>query len=63
MWVAAHCAILKGTVLRKDTVVATRSVVSEVHERGAIVLGGSPARVLREGVAWDRKRVYRKRQA
>ena len=63
VWVAAHCSILKGTVLRKDTVVATRSVVSEAHERGAIVLGGSPARVLREDITWDRKRIYRKRQA
>ena len=52
VWVTAHCSILKGTVLRKDTVMATRSVTSREYERGSVVMGGSPARILRENTTW-----------
>jgi len=55
VWVGAHATLLKGASVARDSVVAMRSVVTTKFDEAGVVLGGSPARVLRSGVTWDRK--------
>ena len=58
VWIAAHCSILKGVRIGKNSVVATRSVVTKPFEQEGIIVGGNPARVLKEGITWQRERIY-----
>ncbi len=56
VWVAAHCSILKGSVLPPSTIVGTRSIVTQPFTEPNSIIAGSPAKVLRRGVVWTRDR-------
>lgn len=56
VWIAAHVRVLKGVRLEHDSVVATGAVVIKPTEQPGVVLGGNPARVIREKVTWSRVR-------
>ena len=58
VWIAAHCSILKGVRLGRDSVVATRSVVTKPFDQEGIIVGGNPAKVLKENITWQYERVY-----
>lgn len=58
VWIAAHCSILKGVRLGRNSVVATRSVVTKAFDKEGIIVGGNPARVLKENITWQRERIY-----
>ena len=58
VWIAAHCSILKGARLGANSVVATRSVVTKSFTQEGVIVGGSPARVLKENITWQRERIY-----
>ena len=58
VWIAAHCSILKGVRIGKNSIVATRSVVTRPFEQEGAIVGGNPARVLKEGINWVYKRIY-----
>jgi acetyltransferase-like isoleucine patch superfamily enzyme len=54
VWIALQTFVLKGARIGSGSVIGLRSVVTgEIPENSLAV--GSPARVLREGVGWDRK--------
>lgn len=57
VWVAAHCSILKGVKIAKNSVVATRSVVTKKYEESNILIGGVPAKKLKGAITWDRRRL------
>jgi acetyltransferase-like isoleucine patch superfamily enzyme len=52
VWVGARSSILKGVSLADDTVVAAGSVVARSEPQSNVILGGNPAKVIREGVSW-----------
>jgi len=54
VWVGAHATLLKGTHIRRNSVVSMRSVVTHAFGEEGVVLGGSPARIIRSGVTWER---------
>lgn len=58
VWVGAHVSILKGVNLKKNSIVATRSLVTKSFERENILIGGTPARILKSDVHWLRERIY-----
>ena len=58
VWVAAHCSILKGVTVRKNCVLATRSVLTRSFVQDGLILGGIPAKILRENITWERERIY-----
>jgi len=58
VWIAAHCSILKGVRLSSNSVVATRSVVTKSFTQEGIIIGGNPARLLKENITWTRERTY-----
>jgi acetyltransferase-like isoleucine patch superfamily enzyme len=57
VWIASHVSILKGVHISKDSIVATRSVVTRSFEDGNILIGGTPAKKLKENINWNRKRI------
>lgn len=58
VWVASHVSILKGVRILSNSVIATRSVVTKSFKNENILIGGVPAKVLKEGINWERKRIY-----
>jgi acetyltransferase-like isoleucine patch superfamily enzyme len=57
VWIAAHCILLKGTSIPDNSVVATGSVVTKQYQTNGIIIGGNPAKQLKGGITWDRKRI------
>jgi acetyltransferase-like isoleucine patch superfamily enzyme len=56
VWIAAHTRILKGVRLAKDSVVATGAVVVKPCDIPGAILGGNPARVIKENITWSKER-------
>ena len=56
VWIGADAFILKDSVIPDNTVVGARSLISnKVFAEKNTVLAGTPARVVRRDVNWDRK--------
>jgi acetyltransferase-like isoleucine patch superfamily enzyme len=58
VWVGPHSMLLKGVSLAKDTIVAAGAVVTRKFHTPGIIVGGNPARQLKDGVTWCRERIY-----
>lgn len=56
VWVAYGATILKGCIINDDSVVGTQSVVARLKSPSGSVIVGNPARVVKQGVHWDRIR-------
>lgn len=57
VWVGAHCSILKGVILANDVIVATRSLVNKTFTDEHVLIGGSPAKVLKNDITWKKERI------
>jgi len=55
VWIGIHSQILKGITIDDNAIVAARSVVTRPVAAGTIV-AGNPAKFIRAGVTWDRRR-------
>lgn len=58
VWIASHVSILKGVRISDNSVVATRAVLTKSFEEKNILIGGIPAKKLKENINWDRQRIY-----
>jgi len=56
VWIGNGVQILKGVNIGPRAVVAARSVVTK-DIPAHVLVGGSPARIIREGVDWDHRRM------
>lgn len=56
VWIGAHSRLLKGTSIPNDCVVANSSVVTSMFGFEHIVIGGIPAKELKERITWDSRR-------
>ncbi len=56
VWVGEGAKIMKGVQLQKDTIVASGAIVTRSFPSNVIV-GGNPAKVIKEGVSWDKRRI------
>lgn len=56
VWIGAHSILLKGSYIAENSVVATGAVVTRRFETPGIIIGGNPARQLKEGITWTRER-------
>lgn len=53
VWIAADCTILKGTKITEGSIVGCNSLVCGFKmDKSHCLLGGSPAKILRENVEW-----------
>lgn len=57
VWIASHVSILKGVTISPNSVVATRSVVTKNFNQENVLLVGIPAKILKENINWDRRRI------
>ena len=56
VWIAAQAIILKGTTIGDSCIIGTRSIVTKNIPSNCLAVG-APARIVKEDVTWDRKRV------
>ncbi len=59
VWIASHVSILKGVHIADNSVVATRAVVTKSFLENNILIGGIPAKKLKENINWDSQRIYK----
>lgn len=52
VWIAANVDILKGSKISDDSVVAYRSCVLSSFNKSNCIIGGYPAKILRENINW-----------
>lgn len=57
VWIAPHTVILKGVELAENSVVSTCSLVTKSFRNSGILIGGVPAKVLKENITWKRERI------
>lgn len=57
VWIAAHALVLKGCIIGQDSIVGTGAVVTKADGSKGVILAGNPARIIKQGITWDRKRL------
>lgn len=55
VWVAMDCTVLKNSFIAKNCVVGASAVVAGKFTEENCVIAGNPAKVVKRGVAWDRR--------
>ncbi len=56
VWLTGHVRVLKGSVIPDNSIIANSSVVSGELSKPNCVYGGSPIRILKECIDWNRFR-------
>lgn len=57
VWVGTRATVLKGTVIPDDCIVGACALVSGAFEEPHCVIAGVPAKVVKRGISWCRKRI------
>jgi len=52
VWLCAYADVLKGSTIPDDSVVAYRSLVTKAFDRPSVLIGGVPAKILKENIRW-----------
>lgn len=53
VWIASNCNIAKNTFIADDCVVAQQSLVGKRFEQSKCLIGGMPAKVIKEEFTWS----------
>ncbi len=53
VWIASHCIIGKNTFVADDCVVAQHSLVGKRFEKPKCLIGGMPAKVIKDNFTWS----------
>lgn len=56
VWVAAKAFITKGASISHDCIVGANSFVSGVFEETNVIIAGTPAKIIKRGITWNRSR-------
>lgn len=56
VWIGAHVKILKGVTIGSNSVIGTGSIVTSSIPSDSVA-AGVPAKVIRQGITWDRGRI------
>jgi acetyltransferase-like isoleucine patch superfamily enzyme len=57
VWVGFNTTISKGAVLGKNSIVASRSLVSGKEFPSNVILAGIPAKIIKENINWSREKL------
>lgn len=58
VWIGIRCLILKGTTIPDNCVVGAQSIVTgTLRATENVLIAGSPAKIIKEGINWSRKRI------
>lgn len=55
VWIGFNSIVLKGAKIADNCIVGAASLINKEHSTSGCVLAGTPARVVREGITWDRR--------
>lgn len=58
VWVGAHSRLLKGCKISKNSVIANSAIVTKEFNNTNCIIGGFPAKVIKENVNWLNDRIY-----
>ncbi len=58
VWVGENVHFLKGACISNDSIVASCSVVTKKFHMNNTLIGGHPAKILRNNISWDRRNPY-----
>lgn len=56
VWLGMHTKILKDAHIADNTIVGACSVVTKIFEENNVILAGTPAKIVKHNVNWDRKK-------
>ena len=56
-WFGHNVTILKGVELKENVIIGTGSIVTKSPEASNVILVGSPAKIIRQGITWNIERV------
>lgn len=56
-WITNYVSIRKGAVISNDSVIATYSIVLKPFMESNVIIGGQPAKVLKQGISWSREKL------
>ncbi len=54
VWIAHDASVLKGAFIPQNSIVAAKSLVQGKFSSSHLLLAGTPARIVREGIQWER---------
>ena len=54
VWIAHGASVLKGSIVPQGSIVAAKSLVQGRFSSSNLLLAGVPARIVREGMQWER---------
>ena len=57
VWLASHSKVLKGSIIPDGCIVGMGSLVTRQEETKNAIIAGCPAKVVKEGVFWDRGKI------
>jgi acetyltransferase-like isoleucine patch superfamily enzyme len=55
VWAGYRVSIMKGVRIQPDTIIAAASVVTRSPKDGRCIIAGTPAKIVRRGVFWDKR--------
>jgi len=55
VWCGLNTIFLKNSTVSSDSIIAAGSTINKPFHNSNLLIAGSPARVVRDGVNWDRK--------
>lgn len=53
VWLCSYVDVLKGAYIADDNVVAYRSLVTKSFEEKGMLIGGTPAKIIKTGIRWE----------
>lgn len=56
-WINNSVSIRKGSVISNDSIIAPNALVNKKFLVSNIIIGGQPAKVIREGITWSREKL------
>lgn len=56
VWIGEDVKFLKGSIIPNNCVVGSGSIVTKKFSDENVVIAGCPARIMRRGITWDRRR-------
>lgn len=51
-WICSFAHILKGVTIKNDSIVAWRSTVTKSFDEGNVLIGGTPAKIIKKNITW-----------
>lgn len=57
VWIGNKVIVTKGTMVGDNSIIGTGSIVTKAFNESNIIVAGSPAKIVKEGINWLRKRI------